>query len=119
MKIDWTTLPDTGLNRAGKQKHEFGSFIPGSRNDGTLLGSVEWFHSLPGSQDAWNKAIETLFRLAKLCLGIKQFNKLVLIVVLFWLARILYLPGLLVKLGARLEGFEPSTLGSEDRCSVR
>jgi hypothetical protein len=24
-----------------------------------------------------------------------------------------------VELGARLEGFEPTTLGSEDRCSVR
>ena len=100
----------------GKQKHEFGSFIPGSRNDETLLGSVEWFHLLPGSQGAWDKATEILFRLAKLCLGIKQFNKLVLIVVLFWLARILYLPGLLVKpdeLGAHLEGFEPTTLGFE------
>ena len=48
-----------------------------------LLDSVEWLHSLPDRQDARDKTAEILSRLAKLCLGIKQFNKLVLIVVLF------------------------------------
>ena len=65
------------------KKHEFGSFILGSRNNETLLDSVEWLHSLPDRQDARDKTAEILSRLAKLCLGIKQFNKLVLIVVLF------------------------------------
>ena len=83
LRIGWTTLLDIGLNRMGKQKHEFGSFIPGSRNNGTLLGSVEWFHPFPGRQDTWDKTTEILSRFAKLYLGIKQFNKLVLIVVLF------------------------------------
>ncbi len=67
----------------GKQKHELESFIPGSQNNEALLGSVEWFHPLPGRQDAWDKTAEILSRLAKLCLGIGQFNKLVLIIVLF------------------------------------
>jgi len=37
-------LRDTGLNQMEKQEHEFGSFIPGSRNNKTLLGNVEWRH---------------------------------------------------------------------------
>jgi len=76
-------LLDTGLNQMEKQKHEFVSFVPSSRSNETLLGSVEWLHLLLGRQDVWDKTTEIVSRLAKLCLRIKQFNKLVLIVVLF------------------------------------
>jgi len=44
-------LLDAGLNQMEKQKYEFVSFVPGSRSNETLLGSVEWLHLLLGRQD--------------------------------------------------------------------